>query len=484
MKQTIQFSPDVTIIHRKTFWQGLLARLPHPLALIVFSSVFLLLLQVPTPSGLSLEGQKALSIFTFCLLLWIWGRVPLVVTSILAIILLPLLGVMKASKTYALFGNEAVFFILGSFILAAALMSTGLSSRIALSILERAGHSPMRLYTTVYLLSVILAIFMSEHAVAAMMFPIVVEIAHALRLKPKQSKYGTLLFLAMAWGSSIGGITTFLGGARAPLAVGILRETAGESISFLQWALAALPVTLTLTASGFFLLLKFFPIDILSVAEARRALRARNNRLGAIGYSEVVVGIITLATVTAWILLGEGYGLANISLLAVVALFFMNSVRWKDIEERVNWGIILMYGGAICVGAALAETGAAKWLAFYILGDTMPRRSTLVILFSLASYLLTEVMSNAAVVAALLPVALPLAESCGIDPRLMVYAIAIPAGLGFALPMGTPANAIAYSSGYVERKDMLLPGVVFGLMSWAVFNIISLFLWPLTGIVK
>ncbi|MCS6885035.1 MAG: DASS family sodium-coupled anion symporter [Acidobacteriota bacterium] len=478
----IRFSPEVTVIHRKTFWKGLASRLPQPAFLGIFSIVFVLILNAPTPKGLSLQGQKALAIFALCLLLWVWGKLPLVITSILAIVLLPLLGVMTPSKTYALFGNEAVFFILGAFILAAALMSTGLSSRIALSIMERAGRTPIQLYVTVYLLSVTLAIFMSEHAVAAMLFPIVAEIAHALKLKPKQSSYATLLFLAMAWGSSIGGITTFLGGARAPLAVGILKETTGSSISFLSWALAALPITVTLATLGGLLLLKFFPIDIDNVVEAQRVLRARNNRLGSIKYGEALVAVITLATVIAWIVLGEGYGLASIALLAVVALFAANAVRWKEIEERVSWGIILMYGGAICLGAALAETGAAKWLAFISFDGARTDKFTLVALFSLASYLLTEFMSNAAVVATLLPVALPLADSCGVDPRLVVYAVAIPAGLGFALPMGTPANAIAYSSGYVERKQMLLPGVIFGLISWAVFNVISLFLWPILGI--
>ncbi|MBL8149834.1 MAG: DASS family sodium-coupled anion symporter [Blastocatellia bacterium] len=482
MDSEIKFSSSVTIIERKNFWYGLKSRLPYPFALLGLAVGTTLAFTATPPVGLTTEGQRAIVIFVLCLLLWLWGRIPLVITSLLAITALPIAGVMKASRVYALFGNEAVFFILGAFILAAALMASGLSSRIALQILEKTGSTPFKLLLGIYLLNVFLAFFMSEHAVAAMMFPIIVEIARALKLKPKQSSYATAIFLAMAWGTSVGGITTFLGGARAPLAVGILKEMTGKSISFFDWFLAAFPITFLLTVAGLLLLVRFFPIDIESISSAKLVLRARNNQLGSLSYSELVVGFIMLLTIICWVFLGEEYGLANISLVAVIVLFFLRAVKWRDIEERVNWGIILMYGGAICLGAALADTGAAKWLVETKLSGLVSNRILIIAMFSFISYVLTEIMSNSAVVAALLPVALPLAISANFDAVVMVYVIAIPAGLGFALPMGTPANAIAYSSGYVERKDMILPGIIFGLLSWAIFTIVVIFLWPLIGI--
>jgi sodium-dependent dicarboxylate transporter 2/3/5 len=160
----------------------------------------------------------------------------------------------------------------------------------------------------------------------------------------------------------------------------------------------------------------------------------------------------------------------------------LRAVRWREIEAEVNWGIVLMYGGAICLGTALAETGAAKWLADVTLAPWLANPTLTIVIMSVAAYVLTEVMSNSAVVAALLPVAIPLAVAGQIDPKVIVYVIAIPAGLGFALPMGTPANAIAYSSGYVERRDMLIPGLLFGLLAIVIFNIIAIFIWPWLGI--
>lgn len=480
--EDIVFSPQAIIIERKRFWSGLAARTPYPLALSVLAGIFLILLKLPTPAGLTVAGHRTIAIFLLCLTLWLWGRIPLVVTSLLAIILLPIAGVMKASRAYSLFGNEAVFFILGAFILAAALMASGLSSRIALEILERAGNTPRKLLIAIFLLNTCLAFFMSEHAVAAMTFPIIAELAQALKLRPKESKYGTAIFLAMAWGSSVGGITTFLGGGRAPLAVGILKEMTGRSISFFSWLEAALPITITLTVVGLILLLKFFPVDIDSIKEAKLMLRAKNNKLGTISYNEFVVGAVLIITITAWIFLGENYGLANIALAAVVALFALRAVKWKDIEQRVNWSIIIMYGGAICLGAALSDSGAAQWVAARTLAPLASHPTIVIMIISFIAFALTEVMSNSAVVAALMPMAIPIALSANIDVKAMVFIIAIPAGLAFALPMGTPANAIAYSSGYLERRDMFIPGLIFGLLSWAIFNIIAFFCWPLMGI--
>src|SRR2546430_8005899 len=136
---------------------------------------------------------------------------------------------MSAKETYALFGKEAVFFILGAFILAAALIKCGLSSRIAIAILRRFGHTPRSLLLSLFLMNAFMSFFMSEHAVAAMTFPITLEIARVLRLPRDRSNYGRALFLAMAWGTQIGGIATLPGGGRAPPARRGPRGTPGQS---------------------------------------------------------------------------------------------------------------------------------------------------------------------------------------------------------------------------------------------------------------
>jgi solute carrier family 13 (sodium-dependent dicarboxylate transporter), member 2/3/5 len=470
------------IIDRRPLWVILFSRSRQTAVVACGGLLYWLVLSRPLPGGLTPEGQKALAAFVLCVFYWVFNALPLMITSLLAIILLPLSGVMQSNQAYALFGNEAVFFILGAFILAACLMKSGLSTRMALSILHRFGHTPRRLLLSIYLLNVVMAFFMSEHAVAAMNFPIVVEIVSVLGLPRLRSNYARGLFLAMAWGSSIGGIATLLGGARAPLALGILHEATGQSFSFLEWTLLALPLVLVLLVTGYQIIVRFFPIEIESIQAADRALNARWLKLGRASYDEWAIGLVMAGTLVAWIIGGEEFGLANIALAAVVLLFILRVVSWRDIERYVNWGVLLMYGGAIALGSAINKSGAATWLAHVTISHWASSGLAVVVLTSLVSLLLTEAMSHSAVVALLMPVSIGVAHEFGLDPRLMAPVVALPAGLAFTLPIGTPANAIAFSSGYLRIRDLLLPGALLELVAWVSFNLMVYWYWPLFGL--
>ncbi|GIW43817.1 MAG: sodium/dicarboxylate or sulfate cotransporter [Candidatus Binatia bacterium] len=434
------------------------------------------------PEGLTAAGQRALAIFSVCVLFWVLNVLPLMITSLLAIVLIPLAGVLTPSQAYGLFGNDALFFILGAFILAACLMKSGLSTRIALAILDRFGHTPRGLLCSVLLLNVVMAFFMSEHAVAAMNFPIIAEMTKVLRLPGRRSQYGKALFLAMAWGSTIGGVATLLGGARAPLAIGILRETTGKSFSFFEWSAAIFPLVVVLTGIAYALLVWFFPIDIESVQAADEVLHEKRLRLGRMRYQERAVGMVMLGTLGAWVFLGEEFGLASVAISAVVVLFSLQLVRWSEIEGYVNWGVLLMYGGAICLGSALNRTGAASWVAHATVSEWASNGTAVILVLSAVSLLLTEAMSNAAVVAMLLPMSLGIAGEFGLDPRVLTLTVAVPAGLATTLPIGTPANAIAYSSGYLSLRDLVVPGALLAFCAWVCFNLMAAIYWPWLGL--
>ena len=191
---------------------------------IALSAILIIL---PTMEGLSRSGQNCLGVFCFSITMWITQFLPLPVTGFLAFALLPILGILPSSKAFSLLGSNAVFFILGAFVIAAAMMSSGLSKRLALLFVSRFDKSPSRLLAGVLISSAALALLMPEHVVAAMMFPIVLELAQCLKLTPRQSNYGRVLFLSLAYGAVIGGVGTLLGGARNPLAVGMLKDSYG-----------------------------------------------------------------------------------------------------------------------------------------------------------------------------------------------------------------------------------------------------------------
>jgi sodium-dependent dicarboxylate transporter 2/3/5 len=474
--------PGHVIVDTRPLWRVVLGHTSRPAFLFLGIAAFLLVRFMPVPLGLDAPGQRALAVFVICLVYWVTGVLPLMVTSILALVLLPQTGVISAKDTYALFGNEAVFFILGAFLLAAALMRCGLSTRLAIGILRRFGHTPRTLLLSFFLMNAFMSFFMSEHAVAAMTFPITLEIASVLGLQRQGSNYGRALFLAMAWGTQIGGIATLLGGGRAPLALGMLRDAGGQSFTFAQWTAAAWPLVGILLVAGWFLIVGFFPIDIESVRRADAVIAEKALRMGRPSVRERAIGFIMLGTLLAWIVGGEEFGLASIALGAVVVIFAAGLLTWQDVEQYVNWGVLLMYGGAIALGSALNRSGASEWIAHSTIRQWADTPSAVVAILSGFGIVLTEAMSHSAVVALLMPVALGIAHQYGMSLRVMAPIVALPSGLAFTLPVGTPGNAIAYSSGYLKLRDMLIPGALLVVIAWAAFNLVVRFYWPLIGL--
>ena len=469
-------------IDNRPLWMIVLDRTGRYQTFAVFAAIFVSLLQLTPPAGLSIHGYHTIVLFAATIFLWVSGLLPMAVTALFSMVMLPMLGIMEAKKTFAQFGNEAVFFILGAFILAAAMTGSGLSARLARAILARFGKTPRRLALTVFLLCTLLSYGMSEHAVAAMMFPVVAEIVASLGLERGKSRFAGLLFMSIAWGCIIGGIATFLGGARAPLAASMLREATGLEFSFFEWMAAASMIVLPLLLIGFPLLMYFFPLDVESVESGMRYLNRKRLEVGKMGFNEMLVALVMVVTIACWLTLGEKTGLASIAILAVVVLFTFKVVSWASIEEYVNWGIILMYGGSIALASAMEKSGAALWIVEQGLKSFSPSPFVIIAVISFVAIVLTECISHAAVVAIFMPIGMTLAKSMGMDPKVMTLSIALPAGLAYCLPMGTPATAIAYGSGFLKSRDIIVPGALIMFVSWLLFLLSARFVWPLMGL--
>lgn len=462
--------------------QGPSAKRKDLLFILLAFSLLGFLISLPRPAGLTLEGHRAIGIFALALTLWITNALPLSITGLLVIALIPLLQVMEAETAFSFFGNSAVFFILGAFILAAAVMKSGLSKRVALLMLSHFSQNPRTLVLGILITCCLLSLAMPEHAVAALMFPVVITIALSLDLDPFADQYGAVLFLAMTWGSVIGGVGTLLGGARAPLAIGLLQETFGQSLSFWSWSKVALPLVIPMIMAAYAVLILCFKIKVKDVAPAKRKLQEEIGQIGPISMEEKKVLSILGLTLFAWIFLNQVLGLALVSLLSAVILFIARIISWDEVDSYINWGVILMYGGAIVLAKAVDQTGAAQWIAFRLLGGRALSPFWLVALFSLISLFLTEGICNVACVAIILPIGFSMARLHQINPLAMLFSVGISSGFAFILPMGTPSNAIAYSSGYYEIPEILKAGVLLHLCGWCIFLLLIKWYWPLIGI--
>ena len=479
MKAT-ESTPDI-IVDRRPMVLVILDRLRREILLALFFAVFFFLISLEGPVDLSREGYKVLCVFFLCVSLWTTNLIPLSITSLLAIAMIPMMGIMNASDVYSFFGNKAVFFILGVFILSAAMIACGLSTRLSIWVIDNWGANPSRLLMAVYFLSAFSSCFMSEHAVAAMMFPIVLEIVNTLGLRKEDSVFGKGMFFALAWGCIIGGTATVFGGGRVLLGVEILEKTThNASIGILEYTKLSFPLVFILFICGWIVLKLFFSPDITDIEPVHQVLQKKLKSMGAVTIKEKGIACVMILTLIAWFCFSEDIGIANIALISIVLLFVLNLINWRMVEEHVNWSIILMYGGAICLGEVMSQSGAALWLAKHAFEGTASPIIFL-LLVAILSTVLTNFMSNSAVIAVLLPPALSMSDTYGISPSMVAMTVILTSNFAFMLPIGTPASAIAYSSRFISIGEMVRTGSLLSLLGMVAFATLLFFYWPVLG---
>ena len=475
-------SPQI-FVDRRPIWIVIFDRLRRYILLALFFGVFAVLLGLQGPNDLSPEGYKVLCLFILCVSLWSTNLIPLSITSLLAIASVPLLGIMDASQAYSYFGNKAVFFILGVFILSAAMIACGLSTRISIWIMEHWSGTPGQLVTSIYCFAAFSSCFMSEHAVAVILFPVIHEIAQSLNLRRDNSVFGKSMYFAMAWGCIIGGAMTVLGGGRVLLGVEMLEKaTAGQqTLGILQYTKLSFPLVILLLAGGWVALKVLFPSDIQNIDRARKALKQKATVMGKLTFQEKGIALVMGATLFCWFGYGDQLGVANIAIISIVLLFVLNLITWKMVEAHINWAIVLMYGGAICLGEVMSESGAALWLAKQIFSGLIESSVVFLLVIALLSTLFTTFMSNSAVIAILLPTAISMSPAYGISPALATMTVILPSNFAFILPIATPASALAYSSRFLNLKEMIWSGSILSLMGLVFYLFLLMFYWPMIG---
>src|SRR5690606_5960091 len=314
------------------------------------------------------------------------------------------------------------------------------------------------------------------------LFPITLEIARAAKLRLGSSAYGRVLFLSLAWGAMIGSNASMLGSARAPLALGLLESGFGTTITFAQWLTASAPIVVVGLVVGALVLRFGFKREAVELDAARKVIAEGVAGLGSMGPRQTGVAIIMACTLIAWIFFGGSVDRAAVALLAVVAMFATGILRWNDLEGYVQWGIVLMYGGAIAVGVAIHRSGAAEWLVGGVVrGVHVPAFVAGAGLAGLG-VLLSDVLSNAAGVAVLLPLAFTLSAPLGLTPTAIVLTTCIGTGFAFKLPISSAPNTIAFASGYVRMRDMLVVGSVMTAAQLTILLLVAWLYWPRIGI--
>ena len=454
------------------------------LYLLCGAVIFSIIAAIPTPSDLTHDGQLMLALFVMAAWYWVSEALPLPVTALLIMLLLPILGIMSSHEVFASFGNHAVFFLIGAFIIATALQVHGIHRRLALYFLHFFPGNPKLFILGIMATGAIISFIIPEHAVVVLLLPIILVILQETNIAPRESNFGRTSMIAIAFGCSIGSLATPIGGARNPLAIAFLDETAGIELTFLDWMTYSLPIVLVCLPLSWFLLIHSFPPEKdLNLSATRSMIGKKRSELEPLGPNELkVIGILVL-TISLWIFASGHINIAVIALIGSTLLFVTNSITWKQIEGMVPWGIIILYGGAITLGVGMENSGAASWIAIRIIDIVGRNPYHILFILIVVTICITNMISNTASVAMLLPIGFGFSQEIPeLTPLATSLAIAMSGGLAFMLIIATPGNIITYSAGYYSQRDLLKAGFWPNIASIFVIYLIAVTYWKWVGV--
>ncbi|MCC4785870.1 DASS family sodium-coupled anion symporter [Vibrio lentus] len=415
------------------------------------------------------QVNTGLSILVFVAILWLTEAIHVSITALLVPLLAVLFGVFNTPAALANFSNPIIFLFMGGFALAAALNKQELDKAIADKVLILAKGKMSVAVFMLFGVSAGLSMWISNTATTAMMLPLVLGIMNKVDQSEDRNTY-VFVLLGIAYCASIGGIATVVGSPPNAIAA------AEVGLSFTEWMALGLPITMILLPVAMIILYVMTKPKLDHKFELDHAPVEWTN-------SKKITLSIFLLTVTLWIfgkpinaMIG-GFSKFDslVAIGAIVLLGASRAVEWKDVEKTTDWGVLVLFGGGICLSNILKATGTSVFLAHSLSGFLETAGVLLTILAVVAFVVfLTEFASNTASAALLVPVFATIAEALGMSPVILSALIAVAASCAFMLPVATPPNAIVFASGHIKQKEMMRIGMVLNLVC---ILILTLFAW-------
>ncbi|HUF40166.1 MAG TPA: DASS family sodium-coupled anion symporter [Anaerolineales bacterium] len=431
-------------------------------------------MRVPFKANLTLGLLFAVAV------IWLTEIVPLSAGSLLIPVFVVLAGIADVQSILAPFFHPIIVLFLAGFLLAEAMHRTGADRLIALAILRRAPRRKSLLMLTMMGLTAFLSLWMSNTASVAIIIPIAIAILDKLPAG-NHAGFRRALILGCAYAGAVGGIGSAIGTPANILAMTFLNEFTQDNLTFTDWFAFGLPVVLIMVPLIWITLLVSYrvkPGEIdLEFDEVLEKPPARLDR------GQVQLLLVFSAVLVLWLTEGwHGIPTAIVALAGVLVLFFLETIKKQDLN-RVNWDALLTFGGGLAIGSILVLTGVSDWLALKLAG--LGHLPAPLVIFLVAGFTLVTgaFISNTACAAMLIPLAIPLAQILGLDPRLLVAVVAIASSIDFALVIGTPPTMLAYSTGLFETKEIFRRGIVLDLYGVLVLSFIVVWIWRLLGIV-
>ncbi len=449
---------------------------------------------------MSPEAWRVAAVGLWMAIWWATEAIPVPVTALLPLVIFDPLGIMSIRDAAAPYANPTIYLYLGGFVMALALERWNLHRRIALAIIDNTGTDGRRLIGGFMFVCAILSMWMTNTSTTMLLLPIVLSVAAVMRdnvpdiSDETRKNFQIAILLGLAYSASIGGLATLIGTPPNALLMGFMAENYGIEISFARWMLVGIPVSFVMLPLAWFALTRvLYPCDIPASDAVRNHLHELREELGPMSTAEKRVAVVFGSLIFAWMFRQPITGALDITgvsdtgivITVALVLFLLPSgnpdeprlMIWEDVL-RLPWGVLVLFGGGLSLAAAVSDSGLALWLGEQLAPLSAWGIAVLVVAAVAMVIFLTELTSNLATTATLLPVMGAIALQAGVPPIVLTVPITIAASCAFMLPVATPPNAIVFSTGIISIPQMVRAGVYLNIIGIAVVSIAALVLAP------
>ena len=459
---------------------------------LVFSPILFMIILSSPIDDLTFEAKLVLGLAVWMAIWWGTEAIPFYITASIPLFVFPLLNVADIDKVISAYGDKLVFLLMGGFLVAKAIEKVNLHKRFALNTLKIVGTKPKNIILGFIIVTGCLSAWITNTATTLLILPIAVAVISQVDVAQKK-QFAVCLVLSVAYAASLGGMSTLIGTAPNALFASLSESLVDVEVIFFDWMLVGVP----LSAVSLFVLWLYMTTSTkldnrIPVLKSRNVITTELKKLGNWSRNEKIVLIIFAATAIAWVTRGLFWkdlapfvGDHVIALVAVAALMILpsgkNRERLLDFKtaSKIPWGVLVLIGGGLALASGFTATGLDTWIADKLLFIGDLDFFLIVLIIVTITMLTSELMSNTAVAALLLPIMAVLGSATELDPILFMAPVAFATSYGFMMPVGTPPNAIAIGSGHVSIKQMVRYGLPFDLICIPIITVMMVLLLPL-----
>ncbi len=457
--------------------------------------LFIILLSSLHIEALDPKAPHVIAVAVWMVIWWITEVVPLPVTALLPLVIFPIQRVFSVAEAAAPYADPIIFLFMGGFLIALAMEKRNLHRRIALNIIRITGTHANGIILGFMLATAFLSMWISNTATTVMMLPIALSVVDLLQDKQENvsenyRRFALGLMLSIAYAANIGGTTTIIGTPPNVVLVGYIKQFYNYDISFGSWLFVGVPVCFILLLATYYLITRvLYPHHLHKLTGSDTLIQDKLKALGPMSRAEKLVAAVFFLTAVCWIfqtqlndLLGGNYLDNTTVAMAGGVLMFILPVQtnpqhyildWKS-TERLPWGILLLFGGGLCLAKAMETTGIVELVGKEIAGEGKLNLWLLILLLTTFALFITEIMSNVALTVIFVPVVLGIADNMAIEPLFLAIPVTLAASCAFMMPVSTPPNAVVFSSGFIKIYEMVKAGFFLNLISIVVLLLVAL----------